>query len=233
MNVVITGASKGIGRAIAKRFAAEGATLVICARNALHLSDFQKSLQKEFSSVQVHIMAVDLAQKEQVEAFAEFVLQHIEKIDVLINNVGAFAPGNVHDAEAGVLEHLMDINVFSAFYLTRALMPSFLQQGNGHIFNMCSIASLAPRANSGLYVVSKFALLGFSKSLRFELKEKGIKVTAVLPGPTWSSAWEGSGFSKAQMIDAKEVAEAIWCAFRMGPSAVVEELVIQPPLGDI
>ena len=92
------------------------------------------------------------------------------KIDVLVNNAGTFIPGNVYDEGEGVLEKQMEINLYSAYHLTRLLLPPMMKQKSGHIFNICSIASLQAYPNGGAYSISKFALAGFSKNLRHEMK---------------------------------------------------------------
>lgn len=233
MQVVITGATKGIGRALASAFAALGAQLAVCSRHVDQLQELQRDLENIYPDCKVFYQATDMAVPEQVLAFAKFVSDHFDATDVLINNVGGFIPEDVTTSKAGSLEKLMQLNVFAAHNLTHALLPAMLSQNTGHIFNMCSIASLGARANSGLYVVTKFALLGFSKSLRYELQDKGIKVTAVLPGPTWSAAWEGADFPADRLLPPEDVARAVVCAYQMGPHSVLEELIIQPQKGDI
>jgi short-subunit dehydrogenase len=131
------------------------------------------------------------------------------------------------------LETLMEVNLYSAYYLTRAVLPLMLPQRAGHIFNMCSIASIIAYPNGGSYTISKFALLGFSKSLREEMKPKGIKVTAILPGATWTDSWRGADFPENRLMQASDIAKAVWAAYQMSGAAVVEELVIRPQLGDL
>ena len=102
-----------------------------------------------------------------------------------------------------------------------------------HIFNVCSIASLAAYAGSGSYSISKFALLGFSKSLREELKKDRIKVTSIMPGATYTSSWEGVGLPESRFMGAKDVADTIWSAYSLSPSAVIEDIIMRPLEGDI
>lgn len=108
-----------------------------------------------------------------------------------------------------------------------------LETGKGHIFNMCSIASLHAYPDGGSYSISKFALLGFSKNLREELKDKGIKVTSIMPGATWSASWAGADFPEDRLMQAADIANAVWSAWSMSPAAVVEDIVIRPQLGDL
>ena len=107
------------------------------------------------------------------------------------------------------------------------------KKGKGHIFNMCSVASLMAYPNGGSYSISKYALLGFSKNLRLELKDKGIKVTGIMPGATWSASWEGVELPEERLMQASDIALAVWSATQMSPSAVVEDIVLRPQLGDL
>ena len=171
--------------------------------------------------------------KAEVQAFAANILKNVEQIDILVNNAGMFIPGALADEEDGALEQMINTNLYSAYYLTRALLPSMMDRRNGHIFNICSVASKIAYPNGGSYSISKFALLGFSKVLREELKDNAIKVTSVLPGATWSNSWAGIDLPRERLMEANDIAIAIWGALQMSTSAVVEEIVLRPQLGDL
>ena len=233
MNIIITGATKGIGRAIAERFAQEGFNLAICARTSKDLNAFKKAFQAKYPNIEVLTKKADVSKKQQVLAFAKFVKSHWKQIDILVNNAGVFLPGEVHQHKSGLLEKLIETNLYSAVHLTKAIVPTMLKRKSGHIFNMCSVASLVALPNCGLYCVSKFALHGFSKCLRDELKDKGIRVSTLLPGATMSNAWDCSGVPESRLMQASDVAEAIWSAYNMSGSTVMEEIVLRPQLGDL
>ena len=108
-----------------------------------------------------------------------------------------------------------------------------LKMGKGHVFNICSIASLNAYAQGGSYSISKFALLGFSKNLRLELKDKGIKVTAVCPGATYTNSWNGSGIDPMRIMESEDIAKMIFAAAHLSPQAVVEDIVMRPQKGDL
>ncbi len=233
MKIIITGATKGIGKAIAEKFAAEGFDLAICSRNNEDLKGFKKEMQSKHPQIEVLTKVADMRKKTEVLAFAAFVKKHWNGIDVLVNNAGLFIPGEISKEEDGALEQMVETNLYSAYHLTRALLPVMLDRGSGHIFNMCSIASLIAYPNGGSYSISKFALLGFSKVLREEMKDKGIKVTSILPGATWSASWAGVDLPESRLMQANDIAIAVWSAWTMSPSAVVEDIVIRPQLGDL
>ena len=233
MHIVVSGATKGIGRAIADRFAAQGFSVAVCARSEADLEEMQKTYAREFPNCGLLTFPADLRRKEAVQAFADHVMAHWPGVDVLVNNAGAFLPGAIHEEPDGRLEEMIEVNLYSAYHLTRALLPAMLRQQRGHIFNICSIASLHAYPNGGSYSISKFALLGFSKNLREELKTKDIRVTAVMPGATWSASWAGAEFPEDRLMQADDIAIAIWSAWSMSPSAVVEDIVIRPQQGDL
>ncbi len=233
MNTIITGATKGIGKALAMKFASEGHDLGVCARNMDDLIGLQSEIHLLYPDAKVFISQVDVSQKDQVLRFADEVKSYFGVIDVLINNAGAFIPGAVSEEADGVLEQMMDTNLYSAYHLSRAILPAMHQSKQAHIFNMCSIASFTAYANGGSYSISKFALLGFTKVLRAELKEKHIRVTAVMPGATWSDSWKGADLPDDRLMDAEDIAACIWSAYILSKKAVVEELVIRPQLGDL
>jgi short-subunit dehydrogenase len=235
MNIVITGGSKGLGKAIAEKFAGDkqGHTVLLCARNKELLEYEGKHLQGRFPRATIKTMPCDLGIREQVNEFAEWVMSEIYAPDVLVNNAGSFIPGSVHNEPEGALEKLMAVNLYSAYHLTRALLPRMMENKSGHIFNICSIASLQAYPNGGAYSISKFALAGFSRNLREEMKPYGIKVTAVYPGAAWTDSWSGSGIDPKRMMEAKDVAEMIYTAAYLSPQACVEEIVLRPQLGDL
>lgn len=235
MNIVITGASKGLGRAIAEKYGSDkqGHGLFLCARNEEALKAFAKELQARYPRTNVQFFACDLSKRAEIAAFAAWLLSLNIPTDILINNAGQFIPGNLHEEEEGVMEQMMLVNFYSAYHLTRALLPGMLERKKGHIFNMCSVASLRAYPSGGSYSVSKFALLGFSKNLREELKTGGIKVTSVIPGAAWTDSWSGSDLDPQRLMAPSDIAEMVYAASLLSPRAVPEEIIIRPQLGDL
>ena len=230
---VVTGATKGLGRAIAEIFAEAGFGVGVCPPTKPALA--ARQLDGEENSPQVNLppFPADLGKKSEVLEFSKFVKKTWPQLDVLVNNAGLYLPGGVADEPEGTLETLLEINLFSAYNLTRALLPIMLAQRNGHIFNMCSVASKAAYRNGGSYSISKFALLGFSKNLREEMKKRGLKFTAILPGATWSDSWHGADFPADRLMQATDIAKAVWGCYNLSDAAVVEKMLIRPQLGDL
>ena len=142
-------------------------------------------------------------------------------------------PGQIQNEEDGVLESQIEANLYSAYHLTKAILPDMQKCNSGHIFTICSTASITAYTAGGSYCISKFALLGFTKVLREELKTQGIKVTAVLPGATLTPAWDGVNLPDSRFIPAEDVANTLFAASQMSASTVIEEILIRPQLGDI
>lgn len=233
MNIIITGATKGIGLAIAHIFAKDGFDLAICSRSEEDLANFKSTFNEAYPDIEILTKATDMSKKAEVIAFADFIKSKWQKIDILVNNAGVFLPGEIHKEEEGTLERQIETNLYSAYHMTRAILPQMFDNPGSYIFNMCSIASLFAYPNGGSYSISKFALLGFSKVLREELKEKGIRVSSIMPGATWSNSWAGVDLPKSRLMEANDIAIAVKSAWSMSPSAVVEEIVLRPQLGDL
>jgi short-subunit dehydrogenase len=150
-----------------------------------------------------------------------------------VNNTGVFLPGQIHNEAEGTFETLINTNLASAYHLTRGLVGDMIARREGHLFMMCSTASITPYTNGGSYCISKFALLGMSRVLREELKPHGVKVTALLPGATLTASWEGTDLPEDRFMKAEDVAASVWAAYTLSRSAVVEEILLRPQLGDI
>ena len=230
---IITGATKGIGRAIAEILATEGYDLAVCSRHEADLEAMKTDFNDRFSDVKIIAKIADMSVKSEVLDFAQFVKNEWNRVDVLVNNAGTFIPGAIHTEGEDALEMMMATNLYSAYHLTRAVLPMMMPLKKGYIFNMCSVASEKAYPNGGSYSISKFALLGFSKNLREEMKPLGIKVTSILPGATWSDSWAGFEAPEERLMQARDIAEAVVSALRMSAAAVVEEIILRPQLGDL
>ena len=234
MNIIITGASRGIGKAIAAEFASDkqGHTFYLCAKNKETLELTGKELQGRFPRTNIFTKACDLSVKEDVLAFGKWILQTEEKIDILVNNAGSFIGSNVHDEEEGALETMINTNLYSAYHLTRQIVPLMIKNKSGHIFNMSSIAGLKAYPGGGSYSISKYALRGFSVNLREELKQYNIKVTTVYPGAAYTDSWAGF-VEKERIMEAADIAKMMYAASFLSPQACVEDIIIRPQLGDL
>ena len=231
MNVIVTGASRGIGKAIAEMFASNGHNLFICARGEASLYKATEELMTRFPSVTIKAKPFDLSKKEQVKEFGKWCLG-FGAPDILVNNAGSFTGSNVHDEEEGSLEEMIETNLYSAYYLSRVIVPEMKKRKSGHIFNISSIAGLKAYPGGGSYGISKYALHGFSVNLREELKTFNIKVTTVFPGAVYTDSWAGQ-VKKERIMEAADIARMIYAASQLSPAACVEDIIIRPQLGDL
>lgn len=231
--IVVTGGSRGIGRAILEKFAGQGFDVATCARNGQELADLENTLKKKFPAIQVFTFKADMGEKVQVKAFTQFITDLKRNVDVLVNNAGYFLPGEIVTEPEGTLESMINANLYSAYYTSRGIVPLMKANQSGHVFNICSIASIKAYANGGSYAISKFAMLGMSKCLREELKNDGIRVTAVMPGATKTRSWESSDLPDDRFMTIEDIAETIYTANALSPRSVIEEIIIRPQMGDI
>ncbi len=230
--VVVTGGTKGIGRAIIEKFAANGFEICTCSRGKKDLEELASDIAGRFK-VKVYFQVADLSSTSDIKAFGKFVISLNKPVEVLVNNAGYFVSGQVTDEPEGTLESMMSANLYSAYHITRAIVGAMKSRKKGHIFNMCSIASFMAYPNGGSYTITKFAMLGFSKVLREELKESGVRVTSVMPGATRTASWEGTDLPDDRFMKPEDVADAVYGAWSLSPQSVVEEIIIRPQLGDI
>ncbi len=233
MNIVVSGASRGIGRAIALKFASKAFNVAVCSRNEEKLKEIEKELKDVNPNGNHLIVQADMSNKNDVIEFAQIIKSQFNTIEVLVNNAGVFLPGKMLEESDGVFEKMIETNLYGAYYLTRALIKNMIDKNNGHIINICSVASLKAYPNGGTYTVSKFALLGFSKSLREELKENNIRVTSVMPGATITDSWEGVNLPNSRFMPPKDIAQSIWDIYKLSDRTVVEDIILRPQLGDI
>jgi len=231
--IVVTGGTKGIGLAIIEAFMEEGFDVATCSRNLNDLNKVKENLELKYKRQSVHIMVADLANKQSCILFGKFVSGKTDKIDILVNNTGHFLPGQILKEEDGNLELMINTNLYSAYNISRYFIPEMKSRSDGHIFNICSTASIVPYINGGSYCISKFALYGMTKVLREELKEFNVRVTSILPGATFTNSWEGSDLPETRFMKSSDIGQAVLGCWKLSKHTVVEELLLRPQLGDI
>ncbi len=180
--IVITGGSRGLGRALARRFSREGASLALCARDGMKL----KEVANELSAVGTKVFwkECDVGSADDVDKFVSEVLDEFESVDVLVNNASAIAPRkNIAEYSIREWNGIIQANVNGLFYMTHRVLPAMMKRKSGMIINVSSSVGRSPRAQWGAYSVSKISLEGFTQILAEELKPWSISVNSVNPGP--------------------------------------------------
>ena len=232
-NALITGATKGMGRSTALAFAHAGVSLAICSRNEQELADFKQKLLTINPSVKVFTQVADGSDKEQLVAFAASAEQTLGFIDIIVNNLGIFIPSSILDDDEDTFEKQLRTNLMPAYHLYRYFGKKMIAARSGHIFNICSVASLEPIPESGSYSVTKYALLGLNKVMRSELQPHNVKVTAIIPGSTLTDSWKDVEVDKEKFVSPDDIAAAIISCYNMSAGANVDELIIRPVGGQV
>jgi short-subunit dehydrogenase len=232
-NALITGATKGMGRAIAIAFANEGVNLAVCSRNEKELADFKQELLQINPQIKVFTQVADGSVKEQLLKFAAAAENELGFVGIIVNNLGMFDPVSILDESEVAFEKQLNTNMMPAYHLYRYFGKSMMAAKEGHIFTICSVAAINPIAAAGTYSVTKFALLGLSKVMRLEMMPHNVKVTAIIPGSTLTNSWEGTTIEKDKFVLPEDIASAVVNIYKMSPGANVDELIIKPVGGQI
>jgi len=226
MVAVISGATRGVGRALALTLAKEGYDLALSSRNITDLTELKAEIETSFNT-SVLVFDADLSVKDEAISFSNKVLETFKTVDVLINNLGRYNIGKFTDEDCD-LGLMMKTNLNSAYHITKSIAVNMGNNNNGHIFNICSVLSLSPRVDAATYTISKHALKGFNDVLREEMREHNVKVTAIYPGSINTSSWEGIIAPKEKFVQPEDIAETVKTCLSISENANIEEIVINP-----
>jgi len=232
-NALITASTKGMGRAIAIAFAKEGINLAVCSRHSEDLTAFKDELSAINPNIKIFTAVVDVSVKQQLQDFARAAEQHLGFISIIVNNAGVYEHSSILDDADDTLDKHVNTNLMPAYELYRYFGKTMIAAHEGHIFTICSVASLSPIAEAGTYSVTKFALLGLNKVMRSEMQQYGVKVTAIIPGSTLTDSWKGMEVDKDKMVLPEDISSAIVNIYKMSAGANVDEIVIKPAFGQI
>lgn len=227
--VIITGGSKGIGFSLAKVFSREtNRPIVLIARSKDELEEAKKVCLSEGAS-KVEIISADIT---KVESLANIDFSSCNP-GILINNAGSFLFKKLSDTSAEEFEGQFSINAFGAFNVTKAVLPELRKKQRALIVNICSMGSLQGLSGSGAYAMSKHALLGYTRSLRKELKKTKIGVTAINLGQTYSTSWHDVDIEPERLIDPEDVGRLIVSLSNLSVRSVAEEIILMPQGGEV
>ncbi|HEY7534570.1 MAG TPA: SDR family NAD(P)-dependent oxidoreductase [Thermodesulfobacteriota bacterium] len=224
--VIVTGAGKGIGREIALGFARQEAFVVICARTQNGIKNVEKEIRDRGGNALA--LVCDIGVESEVKEFIKSASEINGRINVLVNNAGVTHVEPVASLDTSRWEETIRVNLTGAFLMTKNTLK-FMEDGC-HIFNIVSIAAKIGFPNWSAYCASKFGLLGFTNALREELRGRGIKVSAIIPGSTDTPIWEEipGKWDRTKMIKPEDVAGMVLNIYRQPKETLTEEIVIMP-----
>lgn len=229
--VVLTGAARGIGRAIAIELLEAGFFAALCSKSPQSIA----SLETEISSFAGNfiISSIDISVEEEIKRFISSVAKEKGRIDILINNAGIVYTGSVEETGTEQWDEMMAVNARGTFLMVKHSLP--LIPRGGHIVNIGSNASKKGFPGWAAYCASKFAVLGFTNSLREELREREIRVSAVLPGPTKTDIWDSLGgkWDSEKMMSPEVTAKTVLSVINQPPGANIDEIDIVPSTGSL
>jgi 3-oxoacyl-[acyl-carrier protein] reductase len=228
---IITGASKGIGKACAIGLAQKGYRTVLVARNESALLDVSKEIKEcyiENQSLTPIVYPLDVTNLDGTKQFVKDILNQVGRVDVLINNAGLGVTGTL-DVSVSEFERASNANLLAPFVLLQEVVPIMRSQGKGYIFNIASQLGKTGFAGMGAYGATKFALVGLNESLFRELSQEGVSVTAICPGwvNTDMAKEVGTPFADEEMIQPEDVMKTIEWILAMSPSAYVKEIILE------
>ncbi|MFS8858178.1 SDR family oxidoreductase [Synechococcus sp. H55.7] len=230
---LITGASRGIGKAVALRLAEEGIAVALVARSHPDLLAVQAEIQAKGGKAEV--FPIDLADLPALPQQLQALLDRFGGCDVLVNNAGVAYVGPLANVALSDWQRVIDLNLTAAFLCAQAVLPAMRRQRFGVIVNVVSIAGKRAFPNWGAYCASKFGLLGFSQALAEEERQHGIRVTSLCPGavdtPLWDTDTVQVDFDRSKMLSPEWVADLIAYLVRLPRGAVVEDLTLMPAAG--
>ncbi|PYZ97458.1 oxidoreductase [Alteribacter lacisalsi] len=236
--VVVTGASSGIGEAIAYRAAEQKADVVLAARRTGRLDKLKARIESE-TGQRALVVETDVTDRSQVEALVEKTKSEFGKIDVLVNNAGVMLLSFMAKDKVDEWEKMVDVNVKGVLFGVHAALPSMLEQDSGHIINVSSVAGHEVFASSSVYSATKYAVRALSMGLEKELSKTGVRVTNISPGAVESELAEHitdddilerfkERAGEMKKLQADDIANAVLYAVSQPPAVNVNEVVVRP-----
>jgi NAD(P)-dependent dehydrogenase (short-subunit alcohol dehydrogenase family) len=223
---LITGASRGIGLAIAKTLAALGARIGLCARDPQRLAGAAAELERQGAAVKA--VPADVSRSAAVVPLIETIEQSLGPVEILVNNAGIGVFGPIQDASEANWDAVMDTNLKSVFLLSRAVAPSMISRRTGHIINIASLAGKNAFAGGGIYCASKWGLLGLTECLAEDLRPFGIRVSAICPGSVATDFSPHATKDPNKMLQPEDIAHAVSMILTQAPQSFISEVLLRP-----
>jgi 3-oxoacyl-[acyl-carrier protein] reductase len=223
---IVTGASRGIGLAIARSVGRLGARVSLCARDSRRLKSAVESLRA--AGAEANGWVTDVSDPNSVTAFVTRSREAFGPIDILVNNAGKGIFRSAHLLTIEEWDDVLDTNLKSAFLMCREVTPEMIQRGTGQIVNISSLAGKNAFAGGGAYCASKWGLLGLTHCMAEELRDLGVRVSAVCPGSVDTDFMHGSSRDTSKMLQPEDVAHAVEMILTQGPRSFLSEISLRP-----
>jgi 3-oxoacyl-[acyl-carrier protein] reductase len=223
---LVTGASRGIGLAIARRLGQMGARVSLCARNAANLEHAASSLRS--AGIRVLALPADVTRGDEITALISETQRALGPIDILVNNAGIGIFGPFQEQRETDWNAILDTNLKSVFLASRAVAPEMIRRKTGHIINIGSLAGKSTFANGAIYCASKWGLLGLSGCMAEDLRAHGIRVSVICPGSVATEFSPHAGKDPSKMLQAEDVAHAVAAVVTQTPGSFISEVHMRP-----
>jgi 3-oxoacyl-[acyl-carrier protein] reductase len=224
---LISGASRGIGLATAEKLGAMGARLALCARNAAALNATAANLRSR--GLEVFASAADVTQVADVARFVEQARAALGPANILVNNAGIGRFGPFHEFGEEIWDSILDTNLKGVFLMSRAVAPDMIQRRSGHVINIASLAGKNTFKNGAIYCASKWGLMGLTGCMAEDLRDFGIRVSAICPGSVNTEFSTHSGRDLGKLLQPEDVAHAVAALVTQSPTSFISEVQMRPP----
>jgi NADP-dependent 3-hydroxy acid dehydrogenase YdfG len=222
---IVTGAGRGIGKAIAEILARSGASVVLAARTVSELESVRENLLRE--GRRSHVVATDLCRNAEITRLVDLTVAQFGRIDILVNNAGTGVFNSVVETSLEEFDEMCNVNLKGLFLLTKAVLPHMMRAESGHIVNVASLAGKNPVKGGAVYAATKWAVRGFSSSLMLEVREKNIRVTTIFPGSV-DTTFSSTNLRRENITQPSDVAEAVLGAVSAPTRSMISEIDIRP-----
>jgi 3-oxoacyl-[acyl-carrier protein] reductase len=223
---VVTGASRGIGRAIALRLGRMGASVAICARKRADIEHTAASFREE--GIRVMPIVADVTLAGDVERLIERTSAEFGEIEVLVNNAGIGLFGSFYERSESDWDTVLDTNLKAVFLTSRAVAARMIRSGSGHIINISSLASKSAFSGGALYCASKWGLMGLTACMAEDLRAQGVRVSVICPGSVNTEFSPHSGRTSATLLQPEDVAHAVATLLTQSPQSFISEIDLRP-----
>jgi 3-oxoacyl-[acyl-carrier protein] reductase len=223
---LITGASRGIGLAIARKLAQLGARLSLCARDAARLESAGADLRH--NGFEILTMVADVTRPNEIQNLVDRTHRELGPIDILINNAGIGRFGPAHQMNEADWDAVLDTNLKSVFLVTRAVVPEMIERKRGHVVNISSLAGKNAFAGGGIYCASKWGLMGLTACMAEDLRAHNIRVSAVCPGSVATDFSPHTGRDTSKLLQPEDVAHAVVTLVTQAPQSFISEIDLRP-----